>query len=880
MSFPGFIKRLTPSPSCGLFIIAAALGLVLSPGPAQGAHSASRVEKSIESPGSSRRSRIGFKSRKPILEVKKISKSQLEYDLETGTVVETITMPSDEGEMVLEVHYWSVFDYLEQSVEEREKELFSEVSTRYLMGEKDLRAAGGRQGIMPEINLPDFMPKSLASIIGEGTGSLTIHGRSVTEMSGITTFQKPEDASIFRKQSKFPRLKLEQRQQINIEGTIGTKIHVFVDYNSQNQFENRNKIEVKYVGDEDEILQSLELGDVNLSLPPSMLVSANIPRGNFGIQGKTRLGALTTTFIASKEEGESSNKNINIPVSGEAEASDSLPTWDVNYSRNRHFLLVYPDRIDANHIKFLDRAGAPLKDENERPLKVRVFKDDGNQTNNNQGMHQARAGYTYVDPVGNRDKDHPETEFGFFNELEMNKEFILEQCGIAISFHWVDDKEKIGVIFETAGGQKVGSIENDTLHMMQVKNSTMVSTDNYQSSVWPLMMRNVYSFGGGSSINPASFSVEIFTNESPPRYDEGGLTFLEIFGLDNDDDTKVDRIYVDFARGLIFFPSLKPFYKPYDNEEKLYGLVERNYRMYVEDDPSRLNNLEFQKYRLIFHYSRAEGAASRTFDLGAMQIIEDSERITINNRLLRRGVDYTIDYQFGQLSLKQSVEIPPNSEVKVDFEEVPLFATGNTSLFGFHNEYEFDPQRKNYITSTLFYQSIESVDRTFVRLGDEPKTSLLGEFGGKFEFDSDRLTEIINKLPFFESRASSRLNIVGGLAFSSPNPNTRGGVLIEDFETSKIENPRLMMNYQSWRFSSVPKSVSNMELFNPEMAGNMFWFDPYHLSFQRYGFFEEDLYGTIEGRSGQHRVVPVPVLSVVMEPRGATWMERRESWRS
>ncbi len=834
-------------------------------------------------PGIGTYNHMGFKPYKPLLNIKTNVKSQVTYDIETGSVVETISLPTQNGELVLQVEYWSVLDYLKQNTDEREDSLFNAVSSEYVTGGAGVRIASER-GLMPEINLPDFMPKSLASIIGEGTGSLVIHGQSVTEVSGTTTFQIPEDQSLFRQQSKFPRLKLEQRQQINIEGTIGTKIHIFVDYNSQNQFENRNRIEVRYQGEKDEILQSLELGDVNLNLPPSMLVAANIPRGNFGIKGETRLGALTTTFIASQEEGESSQKDIRIPISGEAEANDSLHLWDVNFSRNRHFLLVDTSAIKVKHIKFLDRNGAPLVDERGRPRNIKVYKDDNNGRNNNQGLYQARPGIAHVnvldymaDPLGYAADPDPNDEKGKFNEMELNKDYMLEECGIVISFSYVNDDERIGVIYQTDGGDSVGRIENDTLHMMMVKGSNM----NNQNPAWSRMLRNVYTFGGGGAISLSSFDIDIFTNETPARYDEGGLTFLELLGLDNDGDTKIDRIYIDNNRGLIFFPSLEPFNLPYNDENKPVSLNVRNRRMYTEDDPSRLNTLEYQKYQMVLRYSRAEGGAARSYALGAMQIVVNSERIYINDRLLRKGADYSIDYQFGQLTINPSVDIPPNSEVKVAFEEVPLFKTGSTSLFGFHNEYGFDPNRRNYLTSTLFYQSVESVDRTFVRLGDEPKASLLGEFGGKFEFESEKVTEWLNWLPNLESRTPSRFNIVGGVAISSPNPNKRGGVLIEDFETAKIENPRLRMAYQSWNLSSVPKNVDgSFELFEPQRAGELIWFDPYFISRTAYAFYEEDVYGQIEGRSDQNRKLPVDVISVVFNPDGDNIFERRQSWRS
>ncbi len=845
--------------------------------------------------GPEKKNRIGFKTLKPFLQVKKIARERLDFDLETGAVVETIILPGADGsgDMVLEIHHYSVFDYLQRQSSEKEKETFNEVSSRYLMGEEAAGRQATRRGIMPEINLPDFMPKSLASIIGEGTGSLSIHGRSVTELSGTTTFQKPEDESLFRRQSKFPRLKLDQRQQINIEGVIGTKIHVFVDYNSQNEFANRNKIEVKYVGEEDEILQSLELGDVNLSLPPGMLVSASIPRGNFGIKGQTRLGALTTTFIASKEEGESSNKNIKIPVSGTAEASDSTVLTDVMFSANRHFLLVDTSRIYTRHIRFLERGGVRMVNPSEMPQNIRVFKDNANRMDDNTGDNQARPGYMYMDPVAFSPDFRHDTvtnnidgEFGFFNELQIGRDYVVEECGVVISFvGYVGPGERVGVVYQQNGTQVGSARPGDTLQLKLIKPPSLTS----QHPAWPLMLRNVYSFGGYGAINQANFSIDIFTNQTPPRYDEENLTFLQIFGLDNNDDTKVDLNYIDFRRGLVFFPSFEPFRLPYNEDNEPFYLYNRNSLMYVEDDPSRLNTREYQDYNILIRYNRAEGGSARSFDLGAMQIVENSERIYINDKLLRRGTDYTIDYQFGQLTLKSSVEIPPNSEVKVDFEEVPLFATGNTSLFGFHNEYEFDPQRRNYLTSTMFFQSIESVDRTFVRLGDEPKTSMLGELGGKFEFESERLTGLLNMLPMFQSRTPSRLNLIGGMAFSNPNPNTQGGVLIEDFETAKIENPLLRLTHQAWRLGSLPENESGLDLngWRWEDAGTAHWFDPYYLSATRYGFYEPDVFGQIEGRFERHRQVPVPVLSVVFEPHlranGEVVTDENEikkSWRS
>ena len=490
-----------------------------------------------------------------VLQLRTSTNRTVEFDPETGAVFETITMQgAGTEEMVIEVHYYSVFDYLNEQTVNTEQETFDESSESYVSGEEAQQRTQASRGIMPEINLPDFMPKSLASIIGEGTGSLSIHGRSTTELSGTTTYQEPENTGLIRRESKFPRLKLDQRQQINIDGTIGSKIKVFVDYNSQNEFDNRNKIEVHYEGDEDEILQSLELGDVNLSLPPSMLVAANIPRGNFGIKGQTRLGKLTTTFIASKEEGESSNKNVNIPVSGEAEAADTAEMYDVDYVYNQHFLLIDTSRVANRLIRFLDQRGVDLVDPNEKPSKVRVFYDDGDKTNNISGTNLTRPGFMFVDPNNREDRDIPlhDWEFGQFEEMVEGTDFILEQCGIVISMkRYMNQGYRVGVIYQEEGGTKVGEVVGDTLYLKMIKSATMTSDD----PTWPLMLKNVYRFGQSyGTIDQTNFGIEIVTNHTPPKESQNGIPFLQVFGLDNDGDNKVDPQYVDYERGLIFFP--------------------------------------------------------------------------------------------------------------------------------------------------------------------------------------------------------------------------------------------------------------------------------------------------------------------------------------
>ena len=155
------------------------------------------------------------------------------------------------------------------------------------------------------------------------------------------------------------------------------------------------------------------------------------------------------------------------------------------------------------------------------------------------------------------------------------------------------------MIYETLGGEKVGGLVNDTLYMKLIKSYSM----NPMSPSWPLMLRNVYLLGSGAEIKPQDSFIDIFTGQTPPRYGEQGLAFLQIFGLDDDGDNQVDSLYVDFTRGLIFFPSLEPFNRPYNKIGDIFDLLERNEHMYLEDDPARMSADENRKYRIVARFN-------------------------------------------------------------------------------------------------------------------------------------------------------------------------------------------------------------------------------------------------------------------------------------
>jgi cell surface protein SprA len=56
----------------------------------------------------------------------------------------------------------------------------------------------------------------------------------------------------------------EQNLRLNIQGTIGDKLTIRTDWDTERTFDFENRLSIRYQGYEDEILQSIEMGNVSM----------------------------------------------------------------------------------------------------------------------------------------------------------------------------------------------------------------------------------------------------------------------------------------------------------------------------------------------------------------------------------------------------------------------------------------------------------------------------------------------------------------------------------------------------------------------------------------------------------------------------------------
>lgn len=673
------------------------------------------------------------------------------------------------------------------------------------------RRAGGRD---LEIEIPVKFPKVFARMVGQGS-RLSVSGRQRIEFGGRSEWTEGLAQTAAFRASKFPSLDMKQQSRFTIEGTVGEKIHVQVDRDSERQSELENSIKIQYDGDEDEIIQKVEAGNTTLSLPGTQFAGFSAQhKGLFGVRAEAKVGGLDLTAIASQEKGARAKKSFR----GLAEeSSNRVP--DYRYVPNTYFFLDGRYRDQYQHHRDPGNYGVIQYDPADSVVAIEVYVNDGNP--NNDAELRARDAWAFafevpdsLDILWNMRETLPTGmyERGYFHPLDPEDYDVFRDLGYIVLRTSLYDSYALAVRLETAAGERFGDdrigLETMKLKLIKARNPK----SNYPT--WTYEWKNVY-FLGTRGINPEGFELKILKEVSSgtPLETQGGVSYLQMFHLDQHDETGsprpdgvVDLEYIDFGRGEIRFPDLEPFKLP-DLEERVPQIYDSN----VDKDKQ-----DASRYFLQASYQNKQTKLRMGFN-----ILEETERVMLNGRPLTRGQDYTINYFTGELTFlgDASREVSdPNARLDVEFEQEQMFGSQQKALLGLRGEYTFW-DNASWGTSILF--SSEQSSERRVRVGGEPKRTTLWDMDLNMKFKPQILTRAVNALPWMDTDAPSRLDLSAEVARSFPNPNTRGDAFIDDFEGSRSES-RLGTLRGIWTRASEPL-YSGAGVYR----GRLIWYNPW-----------------------------------------------------
>ncbi|TBR23945.1 hypothetical protein EPO15_05015, partial [bacterium] len=491
----------------------------------------------------------------------------------------------------------------------------------------------------PEVELPTY-----------GT-SLSITGRKTIGFSFSEKRYLNEQKTAGRPASS-NLIDIEQQLQLRMQGKVGPKITVNVDYDDTKL--NKQDISVVYQGDPNEVVQNASFGDIDLSLPSTEFVSYN--KQLFGIRVDLKYKRLNAIFIGSRTKGQTKAKQF--------KGNTQLITQDIldiNYIRRRYY-----------DLSFGDARRLPLQ-----PGSESVF------------LSRQAAGQTNINEVSRTADDLSvvtSTFTGNFVELSRGVDYTIDYVkGILTFRNTLDANAVVAVNFVDASARTI---------------AIQSSTDSSRPAAGTGRIKLVKTFGDVqiATTTESGYQRELKTFYSLGRSqvlrDDGrGNFFLRVLDQNrnnvgaalNPRQTYPETIEVDFENGV--FQLKQPFgtvigtnTSPTPDPE-IYAPTGLN---------KRLIQAEF-RFRL------------RTFFLEPNLVLQ-SEVVLADGVRLTRNVDYFIDYESGFLTFFNDDRIKTDSTVDVTYEVAPFAGNATESLLGGRVGYELWKDKWK-IGSTLLYQT-------------------------------------------------------------------------------------------------------------------------------------------------------------------------------
>ena len=735
-------------------------------------------------------------------------------------------------------------------------------------------ATGTQGGIIPKIHIGG---KVFDRIFGGNT--IDIRPQGSAELKFGIVNNKREDPALNVRQQSVTNFDFQEKIQLNVLAKIGDKIEFKVNYNTESTFDFENKLQLKYEGDEDEIIKLIEAGDVTLPLSSTLIQGS---QSLFGIKTKLQFGKLTVTSVFSQQKSESSS----LTVQGGAQKNDFELRID-QYEENKHFFLAefYRNNYEAaladlpivnsnvNITKvevWVTNIGAPTTDNrnilamqdlgeytpfndifNPNPggrfpsdqsndlrqvMDTNIVRNISNITNYLQGQLGLVSGLDY-EKVELARKLRPSeysvnTKLGF---ISLNTRLNPDQV-LAVSYQYTIIGEDR--IYQVGEFSDQGIIAPSTLIVKLLK-STAVNTN---TPMWDLMMKNIYNIGA-YQVTREDFILNILYTGGDDGVPKGylpqgnesikGVPLIEVMNFDNlnqqnnpypdgvfdfIDNAAINGGTVQSSNGRIFFTVLEPFGEYLRRKLNNESLAD----IYCYDSLYRLTKSEAQqypaknKYLLEGSYKSSSGSE---ISLNALNVPQGSVKVTAGGIPLTENVDYTVDYTLGRVRIINEGILNSGTPINISMESNSAFNLQTKRMMGAHFDYEVNQDL--HLGGTILNLSEKPITQK-TNIGDDPINNTIWGVDMSYQKESRWVTKMVDKLPLIETNAKSLITLNGEFAHFLPGHSraigSTGTSYIDDFEGTKSTIDLKMVS--RWVIASTPQGQTQVDMFPEGVIGS------------------------------------------------------------
>ncbi|MBP1678305.1 MAG: hypothetical protein H6Q29_216, partial [Bacteroidetes bacterium] len=377
-----------------------------------------------------------------------------------------------------------------------------------------------------QIQIP-IPPNPIFSIFGKPEIRLNISG-AVDIKAGFRN-TKSDYTTVSRLDQSRNEPDFSQDVQVNVNGTIGDKLNILADWNTKRTFEYENQLKLKYTGYEDEIVRSVEAGNVSLQTPSAFIGSS---QALFGVKAQFQAGPLTITGIASQKKGQIKE----VAVSGGSK-EQAFEFRAFEYATNHFF-------VDTSYISQYEpyyRTDPATVDGNVQIVEEEVWVlRQGTQTEGNDRsaiayIDLSERGNGYNDALRDADPDPGRVEVGPVVRLDRSQYELAGDgyIGVLSLNTNVGDQQFVGISYRRADGRQFGELTRDfgtdsaalarPIILKLVRPKNLLSTGPKFAMAWKMLLKNIYPIPGiGRNLKETGFSLDIL-RRIPGGEDENSI---------------------------------------------------------------------------------------------------------------------------------------------------------------------------------------------------------------------------------------------------------------------------------------------------------------------------------------------------------------------